>query len=116
MTGLEVLLTCDGALGILTLSGEARQEVIHHLQEQASQAMIEGAQSLILDCGRLAFMDSASTGVLLRLEKDLSARGGRLVLCAVPRVIQRLFESAGLAGRFPEAPDLERARKMLSGG
>jgi anti-anti-sigma factor len=114
VTGLDVVLQLDGPIGILTLAGEARQEVIHHLQEQADHALAEGVRSLILDCGRLDFMDSASTGVLLRLDKDLSARGGRLVLCAVPRVIQRLLESAGLGGRFQEAPDQPRAREIAS--
>jgi stage II sporulation protein AA (anti-sigma F factor antagonist) len=113
MTGLEVVLQCDGPLGILTLAGEARQEVIHHLHEQATQALGDGVRNLILDCGRLEFMDSASTGVLLRLDKDLSARGGRMVLCAVPRVIQRLLDAAGLAGRFQQAPDQDKARGMV---
>lgn len=116
VTGLEVLLRRDGPVGVLTLAGEARLEVIHNLEEPVAQALGEGARSLILDLGRLEFMDSASTGALIRLEKDLTAAGGRLVLCAVPRVIQRLFDAAGLADRFRQVPDQDRARQILSEG
>jgi stage II sporulation protein AA (anti-sigma F factor antagonist) len=115
VTGLDVVLTHEGPLGVLRLSGEARQEVIHHLHEQAKKAMDGGARSLVLDCARLAFMDSASTGALIRLDKDLAAQGGRLVLCGVPRVIHRMLEAAGLAGRFQVAAD-EQAGRFLALG
>ena len=115
MTGLEVVCTRDGLVGILRLAGEARQEVIHHLHEQAERALSEGARSLVLDCARLAFMDSASTGALIRLDLDLTAKGGRLVLCAVPRVIHRLFDSAGLVGRFRLAADELQGRVLALG-
>lgn len=115
MTGLDVLLESYGDLGILRLHGEARQEVIHHLDDQARRAVEGGARSLILDCARLAFMDSASTGALLRLDLDLKERGGRLVLHSVPRVIHRLLDSAGLDGRFHVAGDEEQARSLVLG-
>jgi anti-anti-sigma factor len=115
MTGLDVVLTRDGVLGILRLAGEARQEVIHNLHDQAKRALDEGARSLVLDCARLAFMDSASTGALIRLEKDLTANGGRLVLCCVPRVIHRLFDAAGLGGRFQVASDEAQGRFLALG-
>ena len=110
MTGLDVVFTRDGTLAILRLAGEARQEVIHHLHDQTKRALAEGARNLVLDCSRLAFMDSASTGALIRLEKDLAEQGGRLVLCAVPRVIHRLFDAAGLLGRFRVAADEAQGR------
>jgi stage II sporulation protein AA (anti-sigma F factor antagonist) len=116
MTGLEVVLYVEGPVGVLTLAGEARLEVIHDLEVPAAEALAGGARSLILDLARLEFMDSASTGTLIRLDQDATARGGRMVLCAVPRVIQRLFQAAGLQGRFQEAPDLEKAREILSRG
>jgi anti-anti-sigma factor len=115
VTGLEVSLRHDGDVALLRLHGEARQEVIHNLSEQAQKAVEGGAKSLILDCARLAFMDSASTGALIRLEQEVSGRGGRLVLHSVPRVIHRMLGAAGLDGRFRLARDEEQARSLVLG-
>ena len=115
MTGLDVRLDREGPLGILHLSGEARLEVIGALERQAERARSEGARSLILDCARLVFMDSASAGSMVRLEHDVTEGGGKFVLCSVPRVIQRLLDASGLSGRFAVAADEVQARSLVTG-
>ncbi len=113
MTGLEVSTRRDGSLCILELRGEARLETVSRLDDEASGALDHGAQDFIVDMTHLQFMDSASTGSLIRLGSRVEDRGGSLVLCGLRRVIQRLLERAGLQERFQTAADEEGARALL---
>jgi anti-anti-sigma factor len=113
MTGLTVARRKDGDIGIITLKGEARLEEVHLLDDAARDARDEGARHILMDCSRLAFMDSASAGSFIRLEKELTGAGGTLVLYAVPRVIHRLFDAAGLMDRFKTAADEAGARALV---
>lgn len=112
-TSLEVARRMEGQVGVLTLEGEARLEVIHSLDEAARALLAEGARSLVLSCAGLNFMDSASISSFLMLEKELRSSAGRLVLCALPRSIQRMFSAAGIAARFVTVAD-ERAAVDLA--
>jgi len=114
MTGLEVSTRWDGSLCILEMRGEARLETIGHLDDQAAGALEQGAQNVIVDLTHLLFMDSASTGSLIRLDAQVGRRGGALVLCGCRRVIQRLLERAGLQERFRTAADEPAARALLA--
>jgi anti-anti-sigma factor len=116
MTGLQIRHEVDGDVGVLELRGEARLEVIAHLDEEARAARAEGARHLLLDCAGLGFMDSASAGALVRIEADLAGGGGKLVLVALPRVARRVLEASGLGDRFAAAPDLAAARTLLDPG
>lgn len=114
MTGLEISARRDGSLCILELRGEARLETVNRLDQEAADAIEGGAQDLILDMTHLQFMDSASTGSLLRLDTEVGNGGGSLVLCGMRRVIQRLLERAGLQERFRTAADEAGARELLA--
>jgi stage II sporulation protein AA (anti-sigma F factor antagonist) len=113
MTGLTVVRRNEGEIGFLSLKGEARVEVVHRLDDAAQKALDEGARHLLMDCSRLTFMDSASAGSFIRIERDLTSHGGTLVLYGLPRVVQRLFDAAGLADRFQTANDEATARALL---
>ena len=113
MTGLTVARRNDGDIGIISLKGEARLEVVHRLDDAAQKARDEGAKHILMDCSRLTFMDSASAGSFIRMEKELTSSGGTLVLYALPRVIHRLFDAAGLLDRFKVAADEDSARSLV---
>lgn len=114
MTGLEVSTRWDEGTCILALRGEARLETVQRLDEVAAEVLERGAQDLLLDMTHLAFMDSASTGVLLRLRGQVGERGGSLVLFGLQRVIQRLLEHSGLKERFTCATDEAEALRSIS--
>jgi anti-anti-sigma factor len=113
MTGLEVSTRWDDDACIVTLQGEARLETVQRLDEAASEVLDRGAQHVLLDMTQLAFMDSASTGALLRLRSQMGERGGSLVLFGLQRVIRRLLEHSGLQDRFTCAADETEARAKL---
>lgn len=112
--GLEIASRLEGQVGVLTLEGEARLEIIHGLDEAARALRAQGARHLVLSCAGLSFMDSASISSFLMLEKELRSGAGRLVLCALSRSIQRMFAAAGIGSRFLTAADERAAIDLAS--
>ena len=56
----------------------------------------DGIQELILDCADLKYISSAGLRVLLASDEDMNARGGRMVLRNVGRVILKILKVTGL--------------------
>jgi anti-sigma B factor antagonist len=76
-------IAVEGELDIATLP--EFEEVIASLREA-------GLERLVIDMRGLAFLDSMSIELLLRLHVELAAAGAELVLVRGPRAVNRLFE------------------------
>lgn len=113
-SGLEVASRREGEVGVLTLTGEARLEVIHVLDEAAEALRGQGARHLVLGLQGLSFMDSASISSFLRLDNDFRSSGGCLILAGVPPVLARLFTATGITRRFSIASDERAAVELAS--
>ncbi len=115
VTGLDPTYRVDGDIGIVSLNGEMRVESIPGFDGAVEQARAEGGLHLLLDLSRLAFMDSASAGALLRIKRDQDELGGQLVLFGLQRMVARLIDAAGLGTQFHVAADEEAARIIVGG-
>ena len=113
MTGLQIEHEVEDGVGILRLSGEARTETVMRFREAANAVRMAGARSYIIDMARLDFLDSASLSVLLTLRALAIEEGGRMVLSQPRRIVQRVFDSAGLAHIFQFASDESEARMYV---
>ena len=111
MAGLDIDARREGPIALLKLSGEARLEVIDALRSTARTLRTEGAKHFVLSLKDVKFVDSASVGILLELQKETTAGGGQLVLCAIPARIARMFDAMALTGRFRIAATEEKARE-----
>jgi anti-anti-sigma factor len=113
MSGLEVSAVWDEDRCLLCLQGEARVETLADLKRVEREIEERGARAVLVDMARVTFMDSASTGSMLRLHQRTHDRGGRLVMYALPRLIERLFDRLGLGDTFLVAADESAARALL---
>jgi anti-anti-sigma factor len=113
MSGLAIDTTWEEGLCLLTLVGEARLETVETLDTVAIQVEERGVKAVIMNLADLQFMDSASTGSMIRLHGDLERAGGHLVLHSVPRMIQRLLDRLGLQ-QFVIVSDEVAARERLA--
>jgi anti-sigma B factor antagonist len=111
---LKVDARVDGAVGVLHLQGEVRAELVGRLHEAAAGLLANGAKDLVVDLSGVSFIDSASVGEMLRLDRDLSVTGGVAVLHSLPRIAKRVLEVTGLADRFRIASDESAARALLA--
>jgi anti-anti-sigma factor len=54
-----------------------------------------------LDLERTTYLDSIALGCIIRLNGNLSERGGRLFLTGASAVVKRILDVTGLTGAFP---------------
>jgi len=79
------------------LSGELDQHSADGVRDALDALIADGSvRELVLDMSRVSFMDSSGLGVLLGRYRTLNARGGRLLLSAVPAPIDRILKLSGM--------------------
>lgn len=88
--------TTQGTL-IVRLKGELDHHTAEMLKVQMERAIDQdNINHMILSMKDLAFMDSSGLGVILGRYKQITGRGGKMVVCDVNKSIYRLFEMSGL--------------------
>lgn len=76
-------------------------ELDHHSAETVKARMEEAIKRgdslhIILSLKELTFMDSSGLGVILGRYKQITEKGGKMVVCDVHPYIYRLFEMSGM--------------------
>lgn len=84
-----------------TLIVRLRGELDHHSAEvvrtRMEEAILKGdTRHVVLSLKDLSFMDSSGLGVILGRYKQVTGKGGKMVVCEVNPAVYRLFELSGL--------------------
>lgn len=79
------------------------------LKEQMLQLFDDGKCSLIIDLGKVRFIDSSGLGALVSGFKNASARDGNLKLCCLQPQVQSMFELTRLHRVFEIFTNQEEA-------
>lgn len=86
-----------GKILIVRLRGELDHHTSGNLRTQLEEKIQqEGFTHLILNLKDLSFMDSSGLGVLLGRYKQLAAKKGEMMVCAMNPTISRILELAGI--------------------
>lgn len=94
---LRMEMDLQGDALIVRLSGELDHHSAETLKAKLEQTIEEDQpRHMILSLKNLSFMDSSGLGVILGRYKQISALGGKMVVCDVSDAIYRLFEMSGL--------------------
>ncbi len=91
-----------GSEGVVVVAG--RFDAAQCATAQAFLDKVEG--TVTLDCSRLEYISSAGLGVLLKTQKRLLARGGKLKLAGMNRHILDIFQYSGFDQIFEIEPAL----------
>lgn len=113
MADLTVTSRREGPVGVLTVVGEARLENSDALRTKGVALLQTGAVHLLVDVRALTFMDSASIGVLLDLQKHIPPGSGRMILMGPTERIKKVISAMGLTGHVRTAPDEITARAQF---
>ncbi len=113
MRNFEVNAAWEDGLAVVELKGEARLENVGALDRLALDIVRRDVKDVLLDLSMLSFMDSASTGSLLRMHRTQEAVGGKVVLFGMQRFIERLFNRLGIEA-LQVAVDEAEARERVS--
>lgn len=105
----------DGVEGAVLLApaGLLRGNGSSSLRDKLEAELKDGARSVLLDLSRVDAADSACLGHFLDVQERLRARGGALILAALPAQVQVVFESIGLLGFFSVAESVTEAEAAL---
>ncbi|SDC38315.1 anti-anti-sigma regulatory factor, SpoIIAA [Paenibacillus sp. UNCCL117] len=82
---------------IVRLQGELDHHTADAVKTRMEEAILRGHSThIILSLKQLSFMDSSGLGVILGRYKQITGRGGKMVVCDVNPSVYRLFEMSGL--------------------
>lgn len=97
---------------VARIKGELDHHTADKVRTQLEREILRGqSKHVILSLKELLFMDSSGLGVVLGRFKQVSARGGKLIMTGVNPSVYRLFELSGL---FKIIPVFESERHALS--
>ncbi|MCR4442265.1 MAG: anti-sigma F factor antagonist [Peptococcaceae bacterium] len=94
-----------GELDLVT-AGEFRETVDKALDEMV-------AQNLIIDMGRVTFIDSSGLGVILGRYRKVKAKGGQVILIGLNPNIKRILEMSGVQSFIPVCASEADAWRLL---
>ncbi|WP_300157302.1 STAS domain-containing protein [Solidesulfovibrio sp.] len=114
---MELSATLEGACLIVTV---LVPEVDHTVSEAFKDAVIlryesAKARELLLDLGRVTFLDSKAIGAMVTMRKAAAARGGRLGVCNLHPHVEKIIRVVTLGTIFETYPDRETALERLCG-
>ena len=94
---LRIEMESIGDVLIVRLDGELDHHTADLLRGQMEKEINKGnTLHVLLSLKDLHFMDSSGLGVILGRYKQITSRGGDMIVCSINPVIYRLFELSGL--------------------
>jgi anti-anti-sigma factor len=93
---LEVTIeTLDGGDVLVVLEGELDLASVEELERKLSDARAGAPERVIVDLGRLSFIDSSGLRTIVQADANARAAGIKLVLRPGGESIQRVFQLTG---------------------
>jgi anti-sigma B factor antagonist len=102
----------DPGTSVIAIEGELDLASAPRLKWMLLDALADGHSRLVLDLALATFMDSTALGVLVGVNRSLSADGALVIVCANTGVL-KIFELSGMDGAFAILSTLEEALARL---
>jgi anti-sigma B factor antagonist len=99
---------------ILALEGEIDLHQSPHLKQQLATLIDRRPACVLVDLGRVTYMDSSGLAALVEALQRLSNAGGKLGLFGLRQSVRHIFEIARLDQVFRIFPDETAARAALA--
>lgn len=110
---IEVLTSSDLKL-IVRITDDLKMENAREFFDAFREHYNENQKEILVDFGKIRFVDSSGIGILLRCAEEVKKKGGQFLICGLNKSMQSVFRLAGLhkvfeilegeaaAQRFPE--------------
>ena len=105
----------EGEHTVLAVSGEVDVYTAPRLRERLVELVDGGARHVVVDLGRVDFLDSTGLGVLVGALKRLRAANGTFGLVCSKEPLLKIFRITALDQVFPIHPSIEAATSTASG-
>lgn len=108
---MELTATSIGTCLVVEVSAA---EVDHTVSDDFKDRVLDryetsSAADLLLDLGRVSFMDSKAIGAMVSIRKAVTARGGRFGICNLHPHVEKIIRVVTLGTIFDAFPDRETA-------
>ncbi len=104
----------DGDVQILEVSGYMGSDECHRVEKELQQMLGQKHRRVILDCGTLTFITTASLARLMACAKQFHQHEGHVTLAGLSASASRLAEMVGFDRKTELLPSTEAARRLLS--
>lgn len=94
---------------VLEVGGEVDVYTAPRLRERLVELVDAGARNVVVDLGRVEFLDSTGLGVLVGALKRLRATNGTFGLVCAKEPLLKIFRITALDQVFPIYPSVEAA-------
>jgi anti-sigma B factor antagonist len=101
---------------VLEVGGEVDVYTAPRLRERLIELIDGGARKVVVDLGRVDFLDSTGLGVLVGALKRLRAAGGSFSLVCDKEPLLKIFRITALDQVFPIHPSVEAATAADAAG
>lgn len=101
---------------ILSPSGPLRAERAEGFREALDAECAGDTERLIVDFGRVEYLDSTTLGHLLNAHDRMTKKGGAMILAALSSDVRLVIDSIGLTSFFAIAPTVGEAEVAIREG
>lgn len=118
MKGCDYVLNMQMAIKrstlLVRLKGELDQGVAEELKKKVSDVIEKYyVKNLIINLNEVPFMDSTGIGFIIGRYAQLKTRKGKVVVCAMNEMVERIFNLSGLKRICLVAADETEAQKYV---
>jgi len=99
----------DPRTHVVAVSGEVDLFTAPEFKQRVTAAIDGGAERVVVDLSATVFIDSSSLGVLIGAHRQLTGRGGALIVVCDNQAIVKTFRITGLDGVFSLVASLPEA-------
>jgi len=107
----------NGTVGLVEVKGSlVGGEETDELRRHISDFVQQGNKKLVIDLGKVTYLNSTAIGLLVSTHTTYSRNKGRLVLCGINKNINNIFVITKLTMVFEVVDTAQEAVKALSVG
>lgn len=99
-----------GGVRVAEIEGRVDINGVPELNRFSRQVADEGMSKIIIDMGRVVYMNSDSLHVLAEIQSEARKRGGDLRLVRLSPVVQKVFQIVGFRRFFRNYSSIDTAR------
>jgi anti-sigma B factor antagonist len=104
----------EGDVAILILTGRLDLTSANELKSASRDIMGTGSRKMILNMGKVDFINSSGLGTLVSILKDVRSANGRLKLSNLAPYVKEIFEITQLNNIFDICEDEKHAKNALA--
>lgn len=112
---MEINIVTEGEFVVADLTGDFVASTAEQFKTQMTKLMDKGFLHVILDLGKVTFMDSSGLGACMAVHKAFREKGGGVVCAKPSEAVAKIFRVTRADQKLAVAPSRLDAGRLLRG-